>query len=488
MSEEFGKTIAAAYAAEGPTVDLGRGVHEGALAPEAVVQIPLRMMNRHGLVAGATGTGKTVTLQTIAEQLSSAGVAVFAADVKGDVSGVAVAGEKGGPAEKRMTELGLPFEPAGFPVEYLSLGGLGPGVPVRATVTDFGPQLLAKILKANQTQEDSLALVFHYADEKGLPLLDLVGPARAAHLPRVRRREGGARGHRRPGLVHRGSASAVTGGARGRRRHGVLRRAAARHRRPAPHRARRPRRDLDAGAARGSGQAQAVLDGAHVAARRALRAASGGRRSRQAEARLLLRRGAPAVRGRDRRIPRVRHPDGPPHPVEGRGHLLRDAGARRRPRRGPRPARQPRAARPARVHARRRQGAQGGGLHLSEVRLLRRRRAAHLDGDRRGGRDDPVGRGRADPRRAHQAASARLTHRPRGRRGRRRQGLAALRQVRHPGGGRERAREARGEDGGGDGRRRRRRAGGGQAAERGGQEARPGPGAFGPAPTRSGTS
>src|SRR5688500_19971431 len=88
VSEGFAETIAAAYAAEGATVDLGRGVHEGALAPDAVVQIPLRMMNRHGLVAGATGTGKTVTLQTIAEQLSSAGVAVFAADVKGDVSGV----------------------------------------------------------------------------------------------------------------------------------------------------------------------------------------------------------------------------------------------------------------------------------------------------------------------------------------------------------------------------------------------------------------
>jgi DNA helicase HerA-like ATPase len=173
MTEDFGKTIAAAYAAEGPTIELGRGVHEGALAPEAVVQIPLKMMNRHGLVAGATGTGKTVTLQTIAEQLSAAGVAVFAADVKGDLSGVAVAGEKGGPAEKRMTELGLPFEAAGFPVEYLSVGGLGPGMPVRATVTDFGPQLLAKILNANQTQEESLVLVFHYADEKGLPLLDL---------------------------------------------------------------------------------------------------------------------------------------------------------------------------------------------------------------------------------------------------------------------------------------------------------------------------
>src|SRR5687768_6763408 len=169
----FGKTIAEAYAVEGAAIDLGRGVHEGTLASEAVVQIPLRMMNRHGLVAGATGTGKTVTLQTIAEQLSSAGVAVFAADVKGDVSGVAMPGEKGGPAEKRMMELGLTFEAAGFPVEYLSLGGLGPGVPVRATVSDFGPQLLAKILKANQTQEESLALVFHYADEKGLPLLDL---------------------------------------------------------------------------------------------------------------------------------------------------------------------------------------------------------------------------------------------------------------------------------------------------------------------------
>ncbi len=173
MSDEFGPTIATAYAADGPAIDLGRGVHEGQLVAEAVVQIPLRMMNRHGLVAGATGTGKTVTLQTLAEQLSSAGVAVFAADVKGDVSGVGVAGEPGGPAEKRMTQLGLPFAPAGFPVEYLSLGGLGPGVPVRATVTDFGPQLLAKILKANQTQEESLALVFHYADEKGLGLVDL---------------------------------------------------------------------------------------------------------------------------------------------------------------------------------------------------------------------------------------------------------------------------------------------------------------------------
>ena len=382
MSKEFGKTIAAAYAAEGPTVDLGRGVHEGELAPEAVVQIPLRMMNRHGLVAGATGTGKTVTLQTIAEQLSSAGVAVFAADVKGDVSGAAVAGETGGPAEKRMKELGLPFEAAGFPVEYLSLGGLGPGVPVRATVTDFGPQLLAKILKANQTQEDSLALVFHYADEKGLPLLDL-SDLRAlltflesdAGKPEL---EGiGGLASSTVGVLLRSLVGLEDGG--GTEFFGEPQLDIADLLRTAP----------DGRGVISMLELPSVQDKPRLFSTalmwllgRALRAASGGRRSRQAEARLLLRRGAPAVRGRDRRIPRVRDPDGPAHPVEGRGHLLRDAGARRHPRRGPGPARQPRAARPARVHARRREGAQGRGLHLPQVRLLRRRRAAHLDGDR----------------------------------------------------------------------------------------------------------
>src|SRR5215208_7804655 len=170
---EFGGSIGQAYAVEGAAVDLGRGVHAGALAPEAVVQLPLATLNRHGLIAGATGTGKTKTLQLITEQLSAQGVPVFVADVKGDVSGLAEPAEAGGPAEKRMGELGLPFAPTGFPVEFLSLGGIGPGVPVRATCSDFGPQLLAKVLGANETQESSLGLVFHYADTKGLPLLDL---------------------------------------------------------------------------------------------------------------------------------------------------------------------------------------------------------------------------------------------------------------------------------------------------------------------------
>ena len=170
---EFAATIAGAYKAEGATVELGRGVHEGAVVPEAVVQVPLKMMNRHGLVAGATGTGKTRTLQALAEQLSAAGVNVFAADVKGDLSGIAEPGATDGPAPERAAELGLTFSPTGFPVEYFSLGGVGPGVPVRATVSDFGPQLLAKVLEANETQEQSLGLVFRYADEKKLPLLDL---------------------------------------------------------------------------------------------------------------------------------------------------------------------------------------------------------------------------------------------------------------------------------------------------------------------------
>jgi DNA helicase HerA-like ATPase len=170
---DFGAAIAAAYTAQGAALDLGRGVHDGAVVPEAVVRVPLGTLNRHGLVAGATGTGKTKTLQVIAEGLSAAGVPVVVADVKGDVSGLAAPAEPGGPAEKRMADLGLPFAPAAFPVEFLSLGGIGPGVPVRATVSDFGPQLLAKVLGANETQESSLGLVFHYADEKGLPLLDL---------------------------------------------------------------------------------------------------------------------------------------------------------------------------------------------------------------------------------------------------------------------------------------------------------------------------
>jgi DNA helicase HerA-like ATPase len=170
---DFAKTISDAYATTGAAIDLGRGVHEGQLVREADVQVPLRMMNRHGLIAGATGTGKTKTLQGLAEQLSAAGVPVFVADVKGDVSGVHDPGDPTSSAGKRATDLGITFAPTGFPVEYLSLGGIGPGIPVRATVSDFGPQLLGKVLGANEVQEQSLELIFHYADSKQLPIFDL---------------------------------------------------------------------------------------------------------------------------------------------------------------------------------------------------------------------------------------------------------------------------------------------------------------------------
>jgi len=170
---DFAATITAAYATEGAAIELGRGVLEGELHRDAAVRIPLATMNRHGLVAGATGTGKTKTLQLITEQLSRAGVPVLVADVKGDVSGVAAPAEAGGPGEQRMADIGVPFAPEAFPTQFLALGGLGAGVPIRATVSDFGPQLLAKVLGANETQESSLALVFHYADQRELPLLDL---------------------------------------------------------------------------------------------------------------------------------------------------------------------------------------------------------------------------------------------------------------------------------------------------------------------------
>jgi DNA helicase HerA-like ATPase len=173
LKRDFESTIAAAYEVKGKALELGKGVHDGKVAGAAVVQVPMRTMNRHGLIAGATGTGKTKGLQGIAEQLSEAGVPVFAADMKGDLSGLSQPGGSGGIAADRWKELGEKYEPTAFQVEYLALGGIGPGVPVRATVSDFGPLLLGKVLQANETQEQSLSLVFRYADQKGLPLLDL---------------------------------------------------------------------------------------------------------------------------------------------------------------------------------------------------------------------------------------------------------------------------------------------------------------------------
>ncbi|MET9695577.1 helicase HerA-like domain-containing protein [Streptomyces sp. NPDC006529] len=165
--------IAAGYAFTGPALDLGALLWDGNCLPDHQIRIPLSMLNRHGLVAGATGTGKTKTLQLIAEQLSAHGVPVFLADIKGDVSGISAPGAPGEKVRERAEDVGQDWRATGHPGEFYSLGGIGPGIPVRATVTSFGPVLMSKVLQLNQTQEQSLGLIFHYADAKGLELIDL---------------------------------------------------------------------------------------------------------------------------------------------------------------------------------------------------------------------------------------------------------------------------------------------------------------------------
>ncbi|HEY6107503.1 MAG TPA: helicase HerA-like domain-containing protein [Gemmatimonadales bacterium] len=161
----------AAFAAQGPAVTLGAVVHEGKCYPGPVVTLPLATLNRHGLIAGATGTGKTKTLQLIAEQLSAAGVPVCVADIKGDVSGIAAPGESNDKIAQRVKDTGYPWKPNGYPVEFLSLTGQR-GAQLRATVSSFGPLLLAKVLGLNETQASVLSLVFKFCDDKGLLLLD----------------------------------------------------------------------------------------------------------------------------------------------------------------------------------------------------------------------------------------------------------------------------------------------------------------------------
>lgn len=165
--------ISSGYVFEGETIDLGVAVTDGTAHPEVKVSLPLSMMNRHGLIAGATGTGKTKTLQGFAEQLSAHGVPVFLADIKGDLSGLAAAGEPNEKLSARTQSLGQDWQPTAYPAEFFTLGGEGTGVPIRATISSFGPILLSRILDLNSTQESSLQLIFHYADQNGLELYNL---------------------------------------------------------------------------------------------------------------------------------------------------------------------------------------------------------------------------------------------------------------------------------------------------------------------------
>jgi DNA helicase HerA-like ATPase len=213
-------------------MDSGNGVRIGGHAA-GTVSLPLRMANRHGLISGATGTGKTVTLQTIAEGFARAGVPVFLADVKGDLSGLAAAGAPSERISKRLADLGLQgYTQRACPTLFWDLYGRK-GHPVRATISNMGPMLLASLLELNDTQTGVLHAVFKAA-----------GRARRSDADRFLRQ----------------------------------------------------RRDLGAGRDRADDAAAPVRDVPAVADRRAVRATAGGGRSRQAAPGVLLRRGASAVR------------------------------------------------------------------------------------------------------------------------------------------------------------------------------------------------
>jgi DNA helicase HerA-like ATPase len=167
----FTDSLSAGYGSAEPAVVLGAALEGATVHREPKVRIPLAMINRHGLIAGATGTGKTKTLQLLAEQLSAAGVPVFAADVKGDLSGIASPGTDSDKVKGRAHDLGYAWQPRGMPTEFVSLTGKL-GVQLRATVSSFGPLLLSKVLSLNETQAGVLAMVFRYADDNGLLLLD----------------------------------------------------------------------------------------------------------------------------------------------------------------------------------------------------------------------------------------------------------------------------------------------------------------------------
>jgi hypothetical protein len=171
-TDGFAEQIAAGYGFSGPSLLLGAPLLEGVVAAPGRVRLPLSMMNRHGLVAGATGTGKTKTLQSLADQLSAAGVPVFCADMKGDLTGLARAGTSNDKIAARAAAIGEPYRPAANPVEFLSLTG-ATGHQLRATVSSFGPLLLARVLDLNDTQQSVLSMVFKFCDDKGLLLLDL---------------------------------------------------------------------------------------------------------------------------------------------------------------------------------------------------------------------------------------------------------------------------------------------------------------------------
>lgn len=171
--EQFKNFINEGYTTKGDSFILGGAMlDENTAVQDALVKVPLKMLNRHGLIAGATGTGKTKTVQVIAEAMSEQGIPVMLMDLKGDLSGLAVAGNNHPKIDERHEKIGIPFDPTVFPVELLTLSD-EKGARLRATVLEFGPVLFSKILELNDTQSGIVATIFKYCDDRGLALLDL---------------------------------------------------------------------------------------------------------------------------------------------------------------------------------------------------------------------------------------------------------------------------------------------------------------------------
>jgi DNA helicase HerA-like ATPase len=170
--ESFIKEIQEGYTSKGDSIVMGAALLQNEVISEAQVKIPLKTLNRHGLIAGATGTGKTKTIQVFSEQLSSFGIPVLMMDIKGDFSGIAAEGEEKEFITERHQKINIPYITQAFPVELLTLSDQN-GVRLRATVTEFGPVLFSRILDLNDTQAGVVAVIFKYCDDKSLPLLDL---------------------------------------------------------------------------------------------------------------------------------------------------------------------------------------------------------------------------------------------------------------------------------------------------------------------------
>jgi DNA helicase HerA-like ATPase len=171
-ADKFKEELQPAFTFSGKAITLGGAVYNKTPVPEVLVKIPLSTVNRHGLIAGATGTGKTKSIQRFTEALSEQGVNVLLMDIKGDISGISKPGTENPKISERMKLIDVPWAPTSYPTELMTISN-EKGLRLRATVSEFGPVLLSKILELNENQEGAVAIVFKYCDDKNLPLLDI---------------------------------------------------------------------------------------------------------------------------------------------------------------------------------------------------------------------------------------------------------------------------------------------------------------------------